>query len=268
MGQVNHYLDKDKYKICLIAGMALPLGESDPQFSSPRRTVIFEDEGGSDPYKRAAIDSRSESDIDPALLQAVLSDPILLQAVDPLVLQAVLVSAAAANLARPNIYSQPQPAAAPAVSHPIVFPAAAQASRDSFPLDSPTAAQASHGNFIMNSPAYTLPQLVNEEARAQQVNRNTEYSHNNDDRDMNTRKHLPLKRLNLHFEDQQIPPSKKRVKTEIESFLPINLPTPTYGSPDPLITHIGAPLPPGALRRLSANMERNTSERQPAIQFE
>merc|ERR1711892_1600297 len=81
-------------------GMALPLGESDPQFSSPRRTVIFEDEGGSDPYKRAAIDSRSESDIDPALLQAVL------------------VSAAAANLARPNIYSQPQPAAA-AVSQPI-----------------------------------------------------------------------------------------------------------------------------------------------------
>merc|ERR1711892_846173 len=127
-------------------GMALPLGESDPQFSSPRRTVIFEDEGGSDPYKRAAIDSRSESDIDPALLQAVLSDPILLQAVDPLVLQAVLVSAAAANLARPNIYSQPQPAAA--VSQPIVFPAAAQASHDSFALDSPTSAQASHDKFI------------------------------------------------------------------------------------------------------------------------
>ena len=33
-----------------------------------------------------------------ALLQAVLADPVLLQAVDPRVLQAVLVSAAAVNI--------------------------------------------------------------------------------------------------------------------------------------------------------------------------
>ena len=36
--------------------------------------------------------------LDPGLLQAVLADPVLLQAVDPRVLQAVLVTAAAANL--------------------------------------------------------------------------------------------------------------------------------------------------------------------------
>ena len=36
--------------------------------------------------------------LDPGLLQAVLADPVLLQAVDPKVLQAVLVTAAAANL--------------------------------------------------------------------------------------------------------------------------------------------------------------------------
>ena len=39
-----------------------------------------------------------EPGLDPGLLQAVLADPVLLQAVDPQVLQAVLVTAAAANL--------------------------------------------------------------------------------------------------------------------------------------------------------------------------
>ena len=39
-----------------------------------------------------------DSDLNPALLQAILSDPVLLQAVDPQVLQVVLVNAAAANL--------------------------------------------------------------------------------------------------------------------------------------------------------------------------
>ena len=37
-------------------------------------------------------------ELDPGLLQAVLADPVLLQAVDPQVLQAVLVSAAAVNI--------------------------------------------------------------------------------------------------------------------------------------------------------------------------
>ena len=41
--------------------------------------------------------------LDPGLLQAVLADPVLLQAVDPNVLQAVLVSAAAINLETSNM---------------------------------------------------------------------------------------------------------------------------------------------------------------------
>jgi len=45
--------------------------------------------------------------IDPSLLQAVLEDPILLRAVDPRVLQAVLVSAAEANLALEEDTSNP-----------------------------------------------------------------------------------------------------------------------------------------------------------------
>ena len=81
-----------------------PLSESDPQFSSPMRSVVFPDDEASDQQKHS---SPPEPDIDPALLQAVLSDPVLLQAVDPLVLQAVLVSAAAANLAKPNLPSEP-----------------------------------------------------------------------------------------------------------------------------------------------------------------
>ena len=43
-----------------------------------------------------------DSDLNPALLQAILSDPVLLQAVDPQVLQVVLVNAAAANLVIDN----------------------------------------------------------------------------------------------------------------------------------------------------------------------
>ena len=44
--------------------------------------------------------------LDPGLLQAVLADPVLLQAVDPNVLQAVLVSAAAINLDQSNLEIQ------------------------------------------------------------------------------------------------------------------------------------------------------------------
>ena len=44
--------------------------------------------------------------LDPGLLQAVLADPVLLQAVDPAVLQAVLVTAAAANLVNTEGESQ------------------------------------------------------------------------------------------------------------------------------------------------------------------
>ena len=84
----------------MIAGSAKSLGEADPQFSSPSRIVIFEYDYYSEQFKQNEADDRMESEetsgIDPALLQAVLADPVLLQAVDPLVLQAVLVSAAAA----------------------------------------------------------------------------------------------------------------------------------------------------------------------------
>ena len=89
-----------------ILGSSLPLGSSDPQFSSPMRTVIFQYEGESDPYQQAASHVRTGtkeiSNIDPELLQAVLADPVLLQAVDHLVLQSVLVSAAASNLVTRN----------------------------------------------------------------------------------------------------------------------------------------------------------------------
>ena len=63
----------------------------DPQFSSPpsqRAQDRIDDDG----------DRLAPPSIDPALLQAVLADPVLLQAVDPHVLQAVLVQAATANL--------------------------------------------------------------------------------------------------------------------------------------------------------------------------
>ena len=70
------------------------------------RTVIFQYEGESGPYQQAASQVRTEpeeiSTIDPDLLQAVLADPVLLQAVDHLVLQSVLVSAAASSLATTN----------------------------------------------------------------------------------------------------------------------------------------------------------------------
>lgn len=51
-------------------------------------------------FSRSSHDRRMDQDtsaLDPGLLQAVLADPILLQAVDPRVLQAVLVSAAQAT---------------------------------------------------------------------------------------------------------------------------------------------------------------------------
>merc|ERR1711874_640892 len=76
--------------------------------------------------------------------------------------------------------------------------------------------------------------------------------------------HLLHKRPNLHFESAAVPlvqPSQERV--------PVALPSPTYGSPEPLITHIGAPLPPGASQPDSAPSHREFSDtKQPAIQFE
>ena len=64
---------------------------ADPQFSAPSE-LFYPD------HAEDRIDEDNISSIDPALLQAVLADPILLQAVDPHVLQAVLVQAATANL--------------------------------------------------------------------------------------------------------------------------------------------------------------------------
>ena len=45
------------------------------------------------------------------------------------------------------------------------------------------------------------------------------------------------------------------------------LPSPTYGNPDPFITHIGAPLPPGTFGGFSAIRKRSSNQKQPAIQF-
>jgi len=93
--------------LCMIVqkGHSESLGEADPQFSSPSRIKIFEDDTSKETVAEDRMDPGNISGIDPALLQAVLADPVLLQAVDPRVLQAVLVSAAAANLAIPNIPS-------------------------------------------------------------------------------------------------------------------------------------------------------------------
>ena len=77
-----------------------------------------------------------------------------------------------------------------------------------------------------------------------------------------------MTRSKLHFEEQEIQPDKKRVQDELESFQLINLPTPTYGNPDPMITHIGAPLPPGTVGGFSINSKSDANEKQPAIQFE
>ena len=52
------------------------------------------------------MDQELDPSLDPGLLQAVLADPVLLQAVDPKVLQAVLVTAAAANLVNTESESQ------------------------------------------------------------------------------------------------------------------------------------------------------------------
>ena len=70
------------------------LGLGDPQFSSPSLEYSHYDEA------EDRIDDGPDdlAGLDPALLQAVLADPVLLQAVDPHVLQAVLVQAATANL--------------------------------------------------------------------------------------------------------------------------------------------------------------------------
>ena len=70
------------------------LGLGDPQFSSPSLQFSHYDEA----EDRIDDDTGGLSSLDPALLQAVLADPVLLQAVDPHVLQAVLVQAATANL--------------------------------------------------------------------------------------------------------------------------------------------------------------------------
>ena len=70
------------------------LGLGDPQFSSPSLEYRHYDEA----EDRIDQDGDDLTSLDPALLQAVLADPVLLQAVDPHVLQAVLVQAATANL--------------------------------------------------------------------------------------------------------------------------------------------------------------------------
>ena len=77
--------------ICSYSVGCAGLGVADPQFSAPSE-LSYQDQADD------RIDEEDISSIDPALLQAVLADPILLQAVDPHVLQAVLVQAATANL--------------------------------------------------------------------------------------------------------------------------------------------------------------------------
>ena len=49
--------------------------------------------------------------------------------------------------------------------------------------------------------------------------------------------------------------------------IPTTLPPPTFGNPDPFITHIGAPLPPGTFGGFSAIKKRSSSDKQPAIEF-
>ena len=70
------------------------LGLGDPQFSSPSLEYSHHDKA----EDRIDDDDPDLASLDPALLQAVLADPVLLRAVDPHVLQAVLVQAATANL--------------------------------------------------------------------------------------------------------------------------------------------------------------------------
>ena len=69
-----------------------------------------------------------------------------------------------------------------------------------------------------------------------------------------------MKRPKLRFEEQEIQPDKK-VQDELENFQPINL-------PDHMITHIGAPLPPGNVGGFSVKSKSDANEKQPAIQFE
>merc|ERR1719471_1793865 len=60
-----------------------------------------------------------EPELNPALLGAILSDPVLLQAVDPRVLQEVLVHAAAANLRRGEASTATSPPPPPAIPTPV-----------------------------------------------------------------------------------------------------------------------------------------------------
>lgn len=239
---LNHALLHNYH--CISGTFSHPLSESDPQFSSPMRSVVFPDDEESDQHKHS---SHPESDIDPALLQAVLSDPVLLQAVDPLVLQAVLVSAASANLAKPNLPPGPQ---------------TTQYSQHSF-----------------DNQAYTLPQLerdrnqahlLRDRSQAQLDDRNQVLSHHRQTEKSRVETehsvgNLLNKRPNLHFESVETSPSKSSLVTSLQ---PINLPSPTYGSPDPLITHIGAPSPPADTAAVTAVTRRDFSEKQPAIMFE
>ena len=61
----------------------------------------------------------NEPELNPALLGAILSDPVLLQAVDPRVLQEVLVHAAAANLRRGDASTATSPPPPPAIPTPV-----------------------------------------------------------------------------------------------------------------------------------------------------
>ena len=45
------------------------------------------------------------------------------------------------------------------------------------------------------------------------------------------------------------------------------LPPPVFGSPEPLITHIGTPLPPGSSRGFSAGVKKRSPHQQPAIEI-
>ena len=47
----------------------------------------------------------------------------------------------------------------------------------------------------------------------------------------------------------------------------VRLPPPVFGSPDPLITHIGSPLPPGSSSGFSTSLKKRSPDQQPALEI-
>jgi hypothetical protein len=212
----------------------------------------------------SALSSPEEtlSAIDPSILQAVLTDPVLLQAVDPLVLQAVLDSAAASNLAIPNF--APPAAIPPAAIPPADLPVPASNSQ-THPIVFSSSDESYQDIPLFESSIYNLPQVKQD---PQQIKRTIETDQPfQEQSQIKSFVDFLMTRPKLRFEEQEIQPDQKRVQDELGSFQLINLPAPTYGNPDPMITHIGAPLPPGTVGEFSVNSQSDANEKQPAIQF-